>query len=370
MALLDKKKLEVPNIRDFSWSPSDNYISFWVPEEGNNPARVTVMQIPERKEIRTKNLFHVNDCKMHWQQEGDFLCVKVERFTKTKKTTFTNFELFRIREKQCPVDVVELKDSIQAFAWEPKGARFAVIHGDPSSRICVSFYKLEDIKDGGKVVLIKSKVAPAPDCTLEKKNVNHLFWSPTGRYIILAGLRNMNGVLEFWDVDELVCMNTGEHFMATNVSWDPTGRYVATFVSFLQYQNENGYNIWTFQGRSMTRKPMERFYRFLWRPRPKTLLPKEQIKKIKKNLKSYSSVFDRIDSLSSSKMSKELLEKRQKLIQTYDAYRQQRHDQFLKEKAERVALRGGMQSDDEDDYIEETEVVETLVKEEVETVGN
>ena len=43
---------------------------------------------------------------------------------------------------------------------------------------------------------------------------------------------SMNGVLEFYDTSDVVCMNQGEHFMATDVEWDPTGRYVATSVSW------------------------------------------------------------------------------------------------------------------------------------------
>ena len=42
----------------------------------------------------------------------------------------------------------------------------------------------------------------------------------------------MNGALEFYDTSDLVCMNSVEHFMATDVEWDPTGRFVASSVSW------------------------------------------------------------------------------------------------------------------------------------------
>lgn len=50
---------------------------------------------------------------MHWQNQGDFLCVKVDRHTKTKKSIFCNLEIFRVREKNYPVEVVELKGYLQ-----------------------------------------------------------------------------------------------------------------------------------------------------------------------------------------------------------------------------------------------------------------
>jgi translation initiation factor 3 subunit B len=64
--------------------------------------------------------------------------------------------------------------------------------------------------------------------TLKGKQANALYWSPIGRFCVLAGLKAYNGQLEFYNVDELETMATAEHFMATDVDWDPTGRQVST----------------------------------------------------------------------------------------------------------------------------------------------
>ena len=45
----------------------------------------------------------------------------------------------------------------------------------------------------------------------------------------------MNGVLEFIDTSDFTTMNSGEHFMATDIEWDPTGRYVL----IIHFQNPN-----------------------------------------------------------------------------------------------------------------------------------
>jgi translation initiation factor 3 subunit B len=71
---------------------------------------------------------------MHWQSAGDYLCVKMAR-KKTKKTTVQNFEIFRLKEKNVPVEILEMEDEVIAFAWEPKGHRFALIHGNHLSII-------------------------------------------------------------------------------------------------------------------------------------------------------------------------------------------------------------------------------------------
>lgn len=59
---------------------------------------------------------------------------------------------------------------------------------------------------------------------LEKRACNHLFWSPNGQFIVLAGLGSMSGALEFVDTNEFTIMNLTDHYQCSDVEWDPTGR--------------------------------------------------------------------------------------------------------------------------------------------------
>lgn len=205
--LLDKKSIKVQGIRDFSWSPIDNILAYWVAEDKDVPARVTLLEIPSRQEIRSKNLFNVADCKIHWQKSGDYLCVKVDRYSKIRKDKsevkysgmYYNFEIFHMREKEIPVDSVEIKESIHAFAWEPIGSKFAIIHGDMSN-ICISFY---GVNAGQAPSLLKK---------FEKKPYNHLFWAPSGQFIVLANLGLTGGALEFLDTYDFTVMNIADHY--------------------------------------------------------------------------------------------------------------------------------------------------------------
>ena len=86
------------------------------------------------------------DVEIFWHPQGDFLAVKVDLHTKTKKTTFTSFELFYIRERDIPMQVLELpnkQDKVLTFAWEPQGHRFVIVHGD-GPRYNVSFFSMKD----------------------------------------------------------------------------------------------------------------------------------------------------------------------------------------------------------------------------------
>lgn len=93
---------------------------------------------------------------MHWQSDGKYLCVKVDRYTKTKKSTFVNFELFRVKEKDIPIELLDIKEQVHAFAWEPSGDRFAIIHGENANKPDVSFYTLTEkqLKNLSKCIVI------------------------------------------------------------------------------------------------------------------------------------------------------------------------------------------------------------------------
>ncbi|XP_028825038.1 eukaryotic translation initiation factor 3, subunit Ba [Denticeps clupeoides] len=359
MGLLDKKSLKINGIKDFSWSPGDNIIAFWVPEDKDIPARVTLMQLPSRHEIRVRNLFNVVDCKLHWQKNGDYLCVKVDRTPKGTQGVVTNFEIFRMREKQVPVDVVEMKESIIAFAWEPNGSKFAVLHGE-SPRINSSFYH---VKNNGKIDLIKM---------FDKQQANSIFWSPQGQFLVLAGLRSMNGALAFVDTSDCTMMNIAEHYMASDVEWDPTGRYVVTSVSWWSHKVDNAFWLWTFQGRLLQKNNKDRFCQLLWRPRPPSLISQEQIKLIKKDLKKYSKIFEQKDRLSQSKASKELVDKRRTMMEDYRKYREAAQQMYQEQRPLRLQLRGGVDTDELDSNVEdwEEETIEFFISEEIIPLGD
>ena len=80
---------------EFFWSPAENMIAFWVPEQKQIPARVTILAVPSRKEVRVKNLFNATDIRLNWHKLGRYLCVKVDRFSKTKKVSFSTNNALR-----------------------------------------------------------------------------------------------------------------------------------------------------------------------------------------------------------------------------------------------------------------------------------
>merc|ERR1711871_117114 len=321
-----------------------------------------LMKFPEKEEMRSKNLYNVRDVRLHWQDDGDYLCCKVDRHTKSKKTLYCNFELFRVKERDVPVDVVEMKDNVMAFAWEPKGYRFAIIHGESAgSRPNVSLYSMKGAKKGDDVLHLK---------TLEKRPANTLFWSPTGNFILLGGLRQLNGLLDFYNVNELESFGSAEHYLCDNVEWSPCGRYVTTCVTQYRHTMENGYNIWSFQGRLINRQPLDKFFSFQWRPRPKSLLSSEAVAKVESNLKYYADKYSKDDYADTQADSAAKQAERAAAVVEFEEYRAGCKKIFNAQRQMRIDLRHGYISDDEDDFVEIVEEIDDQIEYKKEQVAN
>jgi translation initiation factor 3 subunit B len=317
---------------------------------------------------------------MVWHDQGDYLAVKVTRHTKSKKTQFNNIELFRLNEPGVPVEMFDPEEAVMALAWEPKGTRFAMIHAENAgaAKVSVSFYdmkKVEEVvtvKKGTKntqrqVVQELNKIE-----TLEGRQCNELFWSPAGGTIIMASLgESSSGTLEFYDLDSKT-MVVKEHYRANQVMWDPAGRSVATVVSqpigggHYKFAMDNGYIIWSFQGKQLYQQSFETFFQLLWRPR-ESLLSKSQVRKVKNNLKKYEKQFDKADKKRERAMYLDETKGKRMERAKYREVINRNKAILAKRRAEYVELLGGYDSEDDANFVFRDTTIEIVLssKEEI-----
>lgn len=288
-----KKTLKFDSLHTFQWSPKANVIAVWTLEKDNNPARLVLVEIPSRKELASRSRTQV-EASMHWQSEGEYLCLLNTKLSKTKKKGATNMEIFRMREKDIPVDIVEVKDTVRGFYWETKGHRFSVLTTD-------------DAGHHPKLLIYmlgKEKCENIASFDLPSNSFNNFFWAPEGQYFVCAAIGH--GDLLFGGLtadNKLELLHKDEHFMLTDVQWDPSSRYVITAVTQpmqnemggFKYSMEAGYAIWTFQGRVIYRQQKEKLWQIAWRPHPPSCLPEPKQRDIRKNIKVYSKRYDAID---------------------------------------------------------------------------
>jgi len=196
--------------------------------------------------------------------------------------------------------------------------------------------------------------------TCEKKAANNLFWSPQGGFIVIAGLHNLNGVLEFYNAIDFETMATEEHFMTTAVEWDPTGRYVSSVVSYWRHQLENGYNLYSFQGKLLKHVLKDKFYQLLWRPRPASLLSDDRVKHIKNNVHEYAKQLKNEDKKKKEEEKNKKRAKREGMRKAFEELMQQRAREYQEEHQLRTDLRIPDDVEDDSDYVYTEQWVEEL----------
>ncbi len=353
-------------IVDFAWSPSENILAYWSNTEGNLPPRITIMDpFKGGKEIKTKPLVNIDSIDIIWQANGDFLCAHVHKLSKSKRSTTTTLEIFRLRQPGIPNESEVFTENINHFSFEPHGSRFGVITGT-EARANITFYDLGSAKTGKD---IKKIIA------ISNKPVNNLYWSPVGRNVILANLNNNSGELEFWDLDEKRCINTETHFMCNTIQWDPSGRIVATCVIqpmfgavSMRHTMENGYKLWTMHGEKLCDSPKKDFYQFLWRPRPINIVSLKDKTAIESNIKKYIEKYDKEDE---DKIKKKVAAKNTVKVQQLQQFRHimsELQKDFVKAEERRKALGLPLLGEKkrEDDYDEVEIVTEKVVSEKIE----
>ena len=155
--------------------------------------------------------------------------------------------------------------------------------------------------------------------------------------------------------------------MCSDIEWDPTGRFITTSVSHWRHQMENGYILWSSHGRELAHEKKDKFFQFLWRPRPKSLLSDEQEKEIRKNLRKYSQKYEEEDARLKLSLDADLLKRRQEQHKAFEEFLKAKAHEYDSERARRIELRGGAESDNESAYtlIEEEEREQLEITEEV-----
>jgi len=236
-------------------------------------------------------------------------------------------EIFRMREKNIPVESVDVDDVIKGFFWEPRSNRFALLtESASSSKTNIMFFSLTD-----------QKCENVCQFELPSSAYNKVFWAPDGQYFVVAAVGQtgelMWGRLTLDNQIELLFKD--EQYNLTNVEWDSSSRFVITsVVQSMQHAStgasqDAGYTIWTFQGRMVHKQMLEKLYYAAWRPHPPSYLQSDEEREIRKNLKTHSKKFDRADDIAKDKAKNEVREKKDKKIREFRDKMESLEQRFL-----------------------------------------
>jgi translation initiation factor 3 subunit B len=129
---------------------------------------------------------------------------------------------------------------------------------------------------------------------------------------------------------------------------------------------ENGYHLYDFKGELLREEHLDKFKQLLWRPRPPTMLSKDEQKQIRKNLREYSKDFEEQDRIEEDKEKGAIVDERRRMLSEWLAWREREQEDL---RADRREL--GLPEDPEEEEAnaaegadgEDATVVEEIVEE-------
>jgi len=116
---------------------------------------------------------------------------------------------------------------------------------------------------------------------------------------------------------------------------------------------ENGYNIYSFQGKLLKHVLKDKFYQLLWRPRPPSLLPEEKIQYIKQNIGKYANVIEAKNKAIKEAEKEEMRKLREEKRKEFELYLKQKDEEYAKQKNERRQILREDSEDEDVTFVEE-----------------
>lgn len=141
---------------------------------------------------------------------------------------------------------------------------------------------------------------------------------------------------------------------------------------------ENGWNMHTFSGNTLSENPTDKFKQFAWRPRPPTFLSKEEQKQVRKNLREYSKEFDEEDKYAVDIANTAVVETRKRVLNEWLAWMRREKELQAEEKeafglaedadSPKLAKDAPAGGEDQGETVVE-EIVEEIIEETEEVIG-
>ena len=125
---------------------------------------------------------------------------------------------------------------------------------------------------------------------------------------------------------------------------------------------ENGYHLYDFKGELLREEHIEKFKQISWRPRPPTLLSRDEQKLIRKNLREYSKDFEEQDRIEEDKEKGAIVEERRRILSEWLAWREKEEEELKAERRE-LGLREDVDEGENDWADGEGAVVEEIMEE-------
>ncbi|ROV90775.1 hypothetical protein VMCG_09394 [Cytospora schulzeri] len=255
-------KLRVEGVAEFALAPGATHnLAVFIPERKGQPAAVKVFTVPEfTSPISQKTFFKGDKVQLKWNQQGTSLIVLAQTdVDKSNKSYYGETTLYLLNANGAFDARVTLdkEGPIHDVAWSPNGKEFGVIYGYMPAKTTIFNHR--------GVATHSFAMGPR----------NTIIFSPTGRFVLVAGFGNLAGQIDVYDLEKdyrKVC--TIESGNPSVCQWSPDSVYIMTATTSPRLRVDNGIKLWHVGGSVMYNEDHIELYNVMWRPIPVDQLPK------------------------------------------------------------------------------------------------
>ncbi|CAJ2508893.1 Uu.00g139190.m01.CDS01 [Anthostomella pinea] len=247
-------KLRVEGITDFAIAHGQSHnVAVFVPERKGQPAAVKIFNVPQfTTPISQKTFFKGDKVQLKWNSLGTSLIVLAQTdVDKSNKSYYgeTNLYLLSANGSLDARVALDKEGPIHDVSWSPNGKEFAVIYGYMPA----------------KTTIFNHRAVAAHSFALSPRNT--LIFSPTGRFLLVAGFGNLAGQVDVYDLEKdyqnICTIQSGNPSVC---QWSPDSRFLMTATTSPRLRVDNGVKLWHVGGSVMYNEDMVELYNVSWRP--------------------------------------------------------------------------------------------------------
>ena len=209
--------------------------------------------------ISQKTFFKGDKVQLKWNALGTSLIVLAQtEVDKSNKSYYgeTNMYLLSANGSFDARVTLDKEGPIHDVAWSPNSKEFGVIYGYMPA----------------KTTIFNHRAIPTHSFALGPRNT--IIFSPTGRFVLVAGFGNLAGQIDVYDLEkDYHKVTTIESGNPSVCAWSPDSRYIMTATTSPRLRVDNGIKLWHVGGGIMYNEEFVELYNVLWRPSPPESLP-------------------------------------------------------------------------------------------------
>lgn len=204
--------------------------------------------------VSQKTFFKGDKVQLKWNQLGTTLIVLAQtEVDKTGKSYYGETTLYVLSANGGFDSRITLdkEGPIHDVSWSPNSKEFGVVYGYMPA----------------KTTIFNQRAVATHTFPLGPRNT--ILFSPTGRFVLVAGFGNLAGQMDIYDLEKdykKICTIEGGN--PSVCEWSPDSKYILTATTSPRLRVDNGVRLWHVGGGVMYNEDMTELYHVTWRPQP------------------------------------------------------------------------------------------------------